>query len=179
MKKYVLMFFAFSLLCLPVFPQIVVTSPSTVNNVKACADFADEILLDRWDMNERTDLGWRIFNTVEMPNSYLTNISFQNGIFSAKSVYTSGGGTYLDVNISILDSAYLYSAMLGKTGKKYPIDADKYTVLVIRMYLEPDISSSSGQLFWSTNTIYNGSTTSGAFIVKNNWIIYFIDIPAL
>ncbi|MCJ7579114.1 MAG: hypothetical protein MUP98_01100, partial [Candidatus Aminicenantes bacterium] len=181
MKKCILTFFAFSLLCLPVFSQIVVTSPSTVNNVKACADYADETLLDRWDMNERTDLGWRIFNTVEMPNSYLTNISFQNGIFSAKSVYTSGGENpdYSDANISILDSPYLYSAMLGKTGKKYPIDADKYTVLVIRMYLEPDIYGPWGQLLWSTDTIYNGSTTSGAFIVKNNWIIYFIDIPAL
>ncbi|OGD20673.1 MAG: hypothetical protein A2W03_02830 [Candidatus Aminicenantes bacterium RBG_16_63_16] len=162
------------------FPQISVSSPSTRDALKACSDYADEVLLDRWDMNERTDLGWRIFNTVEMPQSYLTNITFQNGIFSAQTVYTPGGpADYSDVNIAILDSAYLYSAMLGKTGKNFPIDASKYTRLALRMYLSPGSAGKTGQLFWSKNTIYNGSSVSSVFDVYDNWFIYIVDIPAL
>ncbi len=163
------------------FSQIIVTSPSSRDEVRSCAEYADKILQDRWDMNERTDLGWRIFNTVEQPRSYLTGISFQKGVFSAKSVYTPGGADpdYSDTNIAILDSAYPGSAELGKVGANYPINADKYKVLAIRMYLEPDIYGPWGQLLWSTDTIYSGSTTSGAFYTYNNWFIYLIDISSL
>ena len=163
------------------FSQIIVTSPSSRDEVRSCADYADEVLQDRWDMNERTDLGWRIFNTVEQPRSYLTGISFQNGVFSAQSVYTPdvAGPDYSDTNIAILDSAYLGSAGLGKVGANYPINADKYKVLAIRMYLEPDIYGPWGQLLWSTDTIYSGSTASGSFYTYNNWFIYLIDISSL
>ncbi|MBW2593846.1 MAG: hypothetical protein JRE58_12755, partial [Deltaproteobacteria bacterium] len=181
----------FRKLCLPVlllffcafpcFSQITVTSPSVRDDVKAGADFAAEVLLDRWDMHERTDLGWRIFNTLEQPLSYLTDVLFQNGIFSATSTYTSGTGDpeYSDANITILDSAYAGSAMLGKVGHNFPIDAGKYTILTIRMYLGPDAAGPYGQLLWSTNTIYGGITTSGSFFVGNGWQIYQIDIPSL
>ena len=139
------------------FSQISVSSPSSRDALRACPDYADEVLRDRWDMNERTDLGWRIFNTVELPLSYLTNISFQNGLFSAQTVPTPGGAAdYSDANISILDSAYLYSAMLGKTGKNFPINASQYTRLALRMYLSPGSAGKSGQLFWSKDTVYNG-----------------------
>lgn len=162
------------------FPQISITSPASRDALKACADYADEVLLDRWDMNERTDLGWRIFNTVELPKSYLVNISFQNGIFSAQTAYTPGGtADYSDANITILDSAYLYSAMLGKVGKNFPIDASKYTRLALRMYLSPGSAGQTGQLFWSKNTIYNGITVANGFYVYDNWFIYIIDIPGL
>ena len=162
------------------FSQIVVSSPSSQENVDACSDYADETLLDKWDMNERTDLGWAIFNTVELPKSNLTNISFLNGIFSARSVYTAGGSPdYSDANIVILDTAYPGSSMLGKVGTNYPIDADKYTILAIRMYIDPDVEGPTGQLLWGKNTLFGGVTTSGAFYVHNNWHIYLIDIPSL
>jgi len=160
--------------------QIVVHSPSGEDTVKSCLDYAEQVLADQWDMNERTDLGWRIFNTYEQPCSYLSDISFSGGIFSASSAYTSGGGAdYSDAKVFILDSAYLGSAMLGKVGKNFPIDAGKYTHLVIRMSLEPDAAGPYGQLLWSKDTIYNGVTTSGSFFVFNGWTYYFIDIPSL
>lgn len=154
------------------YSQITVTSPSAQDRLKACEDYADEVLLDRWDMNQRTDVGWRTFNTVELPLSYLTNITFQNGIFSA----TSSGG---DPNFTLLDSAYLGSAMLGKIGTNFPIDANKYTHLVIRMNLGISQTQPWGQLLWSKNTIYGGQTTSGSFFVHDGWFIYIIDIPSL
>jgi len=151
---------------------ITVTAPSSRRDIKACADFAEEVLLDRWDMSQRTDLGWRIFNTVEEPRSYLADISFSNGIFSARS---SGS----DPNIFILDSAYTGSAMLGKNGKNYPINANQYTHLALRMYIEPNCSGTIGQILWSKNTIYSGMTTSRSYLVHNDWFIYIIDIPTL
>ena len=157
---------------------ITVTAPSSRRNVKAAADFADEVLLDRWDMNQRTDLGWRIFNTVEQPQSYLGNISFQNGIFSATTTLT-GPPAYSDANIFILDSAYVGSAMLDKNGKRFPINADKYTQLALRMYIEANNFGYNGQILWSKNTIYGGMTTSNAYLVHNEWFIYIINIPAL
>ena len=50
-----------------IFSQIAVNSPAGREDVKSCSDYSDESLLDKWDMNERTDLGWAIFNTVELP----------------------------------------------------------------------------------------------------------------
>ena len=171
-KRYFLFFFALCLFVFPSFSQIIVNSPSTRDDVDACPGYAEEVLLDRWDMNERTDLGWRIFNTLESPRSNLGSISFQNGQFSAVS-------TANDVKIFILDSAYLGSAMLGKVGKNFPINANKYTRLALRMYLEPDCEGPWGMLFWSKNTIYNDQTTAGTFDVYNGWKIYLIDIPSL
>lgn len=164
--------------------DVVVTSPSSKDDVKSCSEYSDEVLLDRWDMNERTDLGWRIFNTYEMPLSYLAGISFSNGIFSAVSEYTPNMTPPLssDVNITILDSAYPNAVAIGKTGKKYPIDANKYKVLAMRMYLEPDIEDQlygQGYFYWSKDTMYSGVTTSYPFSSRNGWFIYFIDIPSL
>ncbi len=180
-KIYVILFFLIlTFLTNFLSAQIAVDSPSAQDIVKSCLDYAEQVLADRWDMNERTDLGWRIFNTYEQPLSYLSDISFSNGIFSAYSVYTSGGDAdYSDAKVFILDSAYLGSAMLGKVGKNFPIDADKYTHLVVRMSLGPDAAGPYGQLLWSTDTIYNGVTTSGSFFVFNGWTYYIIDIPSL
>lgn len=158
--------------CTSAFTQLTVLSPAVKDNVKACADYADETLLDRWDMDKRTDLGWRIFNTVELPHSNLTNITFQSGIFSADT-------TSDDPNIAILDSGYPGSCFLGKIGTNFPINADKYTVLVLRMSLELGQTQPWGQLFWSKNTIYPESTTSRSFFVKNGWNIYYLNIPNL
>ena len=157
--------------------QIVVTSPAAGrDSVKASADFADEVLRDRWDMNERTDLGWRLFNTAEHPASFLGGITFQNGIFSAVS-------TSDDPNLFILDSAYALSAGNGKNGLQFPIDADKYKVLAIRMYTDEtqiDVPNSVGYLWWSKGTIYDPApTTIYPFDVRDGWAIHIIRIPDL
>ena len=169
--------------------QIVVTAPvggNSTNRVKAAPDYATEVLYDRWDMNERTDLGWRIFNTVEEPKSYLTNISFSSGIFSATSQQLPGGNVGdSDANISILDSAYWGASDIGKFGVNYKIDASKYTVFAVRMSVNPPINAwPTGQLFWSRNTIYpaapgGGSSQSNPFWIYGGWAIYLIDLPTL
>lgn len=174
MRKTILALLGMALIWGSAAAQVTVTAPSSRDDVKACADYADETLLDRWDMNERTDLGWRIWNTAEMPQSYLGNILFQSGIFSCVS-------TSDDPNITILDSHYPGSSPLGKIGVNFPINASKYTRLVFRMYLGPDQGRiyTEGQLFWSKNTMYVDMTTSGSFVTYDGWRIYCINVPAL
>jgi hypothetical protein len=194
--KAVLALWAFALVAaMPIFSQVSVTSPSAKDKVKACPDYAVEILGDRMDMNERTDLGFRIFNgvnpySVEQPPSYLSNITFAGGLFSARSVYTPNASNpnLSFANISILDSGYPGVSPEGnRFGTLYPIDADTFTVFAVRMYLQPDIEGGpQAQLYWSKNTIYKtdltpngGMTVSNSFTVYNNWAIYLVDIPAL
>ncbi|MBM3312683.1 MAG: hypothetical protein FJY80_14390, partial [Candidatus Aminicenantes bacterium] len=154
-----------------------VTSPAAAAPVAPARDYAAEVLLDRWDMNQRTDLGWRIFNTIELPLSNLTNISFAGGLFSAD---TTGD----DVNISILDSSYAGSAMqVGKFGKAFPIDANTYTVFAIRMYVGPGSYVHpmflQAFLYWSKDTIYNDTTWAKNWRVYEGWAYYIINIPTM
>ena len=157
--------------------QITVTAPAAKVTVKAAPDYATEVLHDRWDMNQRTDLGWRIFNTVEMPLSNLSNISFSGGLFTATSVPASPGSPDSDPNISILDSAYLGAADIGKFGVNYKIDASKYTVFAVRMYVPPPVHAwPTGLLYWSQNTMYEDYTATTPFMIYGGWNIYLINL---
>jgi hypothetical protein len=169
-----------------------VTAPAAKDTVKACPDYATEVQRDRWDMNERTDLGFRTYNgvypfSVEQPPSYLLNPTFSGGFFTARSAAT-GSGSASDANLSILDSAYPGSDSHGnKFGDLFPIDADKYQVFVARMYVEPGVEGTSqAQFFWSIDSGYltgwtpnGGATASNPFSTFDGWIYYFIDLPAL
>jgi hypothetical protein len=160
--------------------QITVTAPAAKITVKAAPDYATEVLHDRWDMNQRTDLGWRIFNTVEAPVSNLSNISFAGGLFTATSIPASPGSPDSDPNISILDSAYPGAADIGKFGVNYKIDASKYTVFAVRMYIPPPVHAwPTGLLYWSQNTMYDDYTTSVPFMVYGGWYIYMINLQTL
>lgn len=174
-----------ALLTTRAFSEITVTAPAAKVTVKACPDYATETLRNRMDMNEKTDLGFLIFNgvspfSIEQPPSDMSNISFAGGIFSARS---SGN----DIKISVLDTAYPGAAPDGnRNGALYPINADKFKIFAIRMYLEPDISGQYAQFFWSKETAYTtpttpngGVTPSNFFPVYNNWVYYLVDLSTL
>ena len=151
------------------FAAISVTSPAANEVIKSAEDFASASFQDPIDMNEQTDLGWFIFDTVSGSKSNLTNISFSNGIFSASA--TSPGP-----EIQILETGIPNTSNLGKIGKNFKIDANKYTVFAYRMYLS---TSHDGQFFWSKNTIYNDITQTLAFSMYSGWRIGFLVIPTL
>lgn len=169
MKKLLFLSILVCFLGINHFAAITVTSPSANEVIKSAEDFAAEVFQDPMDMNEQTDLGWFIYDVLSGSKSNLSNISFSNGIFSASAV--SPGP-----EIQILETGVTSTCFLGKIGKNFKINADKYTILAYRMYLS---TSHDGLLFWSKNTIYNDITRTNAFPMKNGWRIGFLVIPEL
>ncbi len=143
-------------------------------------------------MNERTDLGWWIYDKVD-PGAipYLSSPTFSGGIFSATTQttgtqdYGNIDPEYSDAQIYLLPTDFPDTSHIGKFGSNYKIDASKYTVFAIRMCVTPDPSTtltplwSVGQLFWSQNTIYSDITLAGNIDVLGGWTIYLISIPGL
>ena len=178
MKRMLGVFLSLVFLATGASAVITVTAPASQTNIRSCNEYSTDVLRDKWDMSQRTDLGWRIFNTVEQPPSFLTNISFSGGIFSAKTVSTDGGN-YSDCNISILDSHYSGTMATGKVGAAYPIDANKYTVLIMRASFDPATAGSLGIIYWSTNSIYDGFSYSHPVYIYKGWAYYAFDMPAI
>jgi hypothetical protein len=151
------------------FPAISVTAPASNVTVKAAEDYATAAFQDPWDMNERTDLGWYLWDVSSGSKSNLKSINFSGGIFSATS-------SSKDPNIYILESAVKGTSFLGKVGANYKINASKYKIFAIRMKLS---TAHDALLYWSKNTIYNDISRSGTFSVSSGWNIYIVNIPNL
>ena len=121
-------------------------------------------------MNERTDLGWWI-NGVDQPAHGLSNPSFINGEFSATTTNTNP-------NIYWLESGNPFAAKLGKIGTNYPIDADTYKFVVIRMSV--DTGATIAQFIYNRDTIYDTTTTTAANVPTTpGYRIYLVDITSL
>ncbi|HDP94447.1 MAG TPA: hypothetical protein ENN40_03695 [Candidatus Aminicenantes bacterium] len=151
------------------FAQISVTSPAAVEVVRSALEYSAETIQDPWDMNARTDFSWFVFDQVSGSRSNLSDISFSSSVFSAKA-------TSADPNIYILETPMPGTCNLGRTGAGFPIDADTYTKLAMRMKLSAD---SIGQFFWSKGTIYDNFTWSNGFSTDAGWRYYLIDLVAL
>jgi hypothetical protein len=160
------------------FAQITVTAPAAgTTTVGPADDYASRAFQDPWDMNEHSDLGWLTFGT-DQPAVNLSGITVSGGVFTATP-------TSNDPNFWLLDTWIPGSALLGKIGKRFPIDAAKYRVLVLRMRLSERPSGDQAmQILWSNNTIY-GSEPGGGFRVSNSvltydgWNYYVIDLATL
>ena len=148
--------------------SVVVTEPSGVVTVRQGNDFATQVFQDPWDMHERTDLGW-FLNSLDQPASNLTGTAFAEGYFSATTLSD-------DPVLFLLDSPIPGTAMLGKTGAAYPIDAERYSILAFRMQVG---QASDAQVFWSTTDMYSDINGAGNIPVRPGWGVYMASIPAL
>jgi hypothetical protein len=169
MKKLLLPAILAVCLTINLFAAITVTSPSSGETIEAAEDFASASFQDPMDMNEQTDFGWFIYDVVSGSKSNLSNISFSNGIFSASAV--SPGP-----ELSVLETGVTGTCFLGKIGVNYKINANKYTVFAVRLYLS---KNHDGLFFWSKNTIYNDLTRSDPFSMYSGWRTYFLKLPTL
>jgi hypothetical protein len=178
MKRFAFTFVAVVGLVAPAFGQITVTSPAAgTTPVGPAEDYATRAFQDPWDMNEYSDLGWFTFGS-DQPLVNLSGISLTGGVFT-------GTPTNGDPNFWLLDTWLPGSAVLGKVGKVFPIDASKYRMLVLRMRLsERPAGDQAMQILWSNNTIF-ASQPNGGFRVSNGvltydgWNYYVIDLAAL
>ena len=105
--------------------QITVTAPSGGANAVASAnDFATQVFQDPWDMNQRSDLGWWL-NSVDYPQHGFSSFNFSGGLFS--------GTIAADPNVWLLETNFPNLSTVGKNGAAFPINADVYRVVAIRM----------------------------------------------
>ena len=145
------------------FAQTVTTSASG-KTFMPWDDYATQSLRDPWDMNQRTDIGWFTWG-VDQPGSNMvqkkmTTDAFGQTIFSAVPA-TSDPSFYL------LDPLFTSGASLGKIGSNFPINASKYTRLLVAMRMgggdiKPPQFGIGGvpamQVYFSRNSIFYDPT---------------------
>jgi hypothetical protein len=155
-------------LCVPIDGSAQTVTLQGAQTVASAEDFATRVLQDPWDMNQRTDFGWYLYG-VDPPSPDLTNISWAGGIFSA----TTGTGP----NLALLETGNPFAARVGKTGFVYPIDANFYRLIAIRMNINGSPQATFG---WNRDNLYDGTnTSSNIFNLSQGWRTYLIDLQAL
>ena len=148
--------------------QINVTAPPQgANPVASANDFATQVFQDPWDMNERSDVGYWL-NSVDFPYAGFSSASFTGGLFS--------GTISSDPNLWLVETNLPNLPPIGKNGSVFPINADAYRTVAIRIRTPAD-----GQymLFnWTTNTMYDppGLNISQPVYTTPGWGIYIVDL---
>jgi hypothetical protein len=82
------------------------------------SDYATLVLGDPWDMSEYSDVSQYI--NVAGQNITLSDISVQNGVFSAKGLEPGGA------QITVLFPGYETAMLIGKVGELHPIDRARF-----------------------------------------------------
>ncbi len=145
-------------------------SPSTV---KEGIEFATRELTDPWNMLEFSDIS-RYLNESNVVQ-HLTNISVQNGIFSAQSASTDAQFyTIFPGYQSSIDSLNIPV----RSGSVFPIDAAKYHCLYTRMKVETNTSDNMRIFWFADKYLGNGQfgVTKSITIPSTGWQFYSIDL---
>ena len=156
-----------AILCAPVrlLAQTVTLNGSP--SVASAEDYATRSFQDPWDMNERTDFGWFLYGN-DAPGPQLSNISFSGSLFHA----TTGTSP----SLFLVETGNPFAALVGKIGTTYPINADFYKLIAIKMYIN---GNTQARLGWNRDHLWDGPTTlSNTFDFSPGWRTYFISIPA-
>ena len=145
-------------------------------NVAAAEDFATRSFQDPWDMNERTDFGWFLYGAdTPMPDITVHPDSFAGGFFH--------GTTGRQPSLFLLETGNPFAARLGKTGMVYPINADFYKLVAIRMWINsppPPATPVQAVFQWNREHLWDGTqTTSNIFNLSPGWRTYFVDLSTL
>ena len=167
-SSFSLAVFVCAVLCAPVrlLAQSVTLNGSVA--VASAEDFATRSFQDPWDMNERTDFGWFLYGA-DPPAPDLINPSFSGGLFHA----TTG----TNPNLFLLETGNPFAARLGKTGTNYPIDADLYKLVAIRMFIDGSPQAAFG---WNRNDLWDGTqSSSNIFNLTSGWRTYLVDLSTL
>lgn len=167
----------------PVFalPAVTVTQPSGTMNFGEDPDYMTRQWRNPWDMNEESDLYFFVSPTCDSTPAKFSSNSFSNGIWT---------GTYAvtDPNFWLIHPGYPGALHIGKDGGVYPIDANTYTQLTFRMYLDSSFdpqSTPGGMLTWtrtdvsSIPNVPNDYGQTNFFRVYPGWNVYTIDLTQI
>jgi hypothetical protein len=135
-------------------------------SVASADEYASRVLQEPWDMNQRTDFGW-FLNGSDQPLPQLSGTSF-SGLFTA----TISGSS---PNLFLLEPRNPEAATVGRIGTNYPINADHYRLLAIRMNIGGSPQGafvSQLALSWDRDHIWDpptGAGGSGGVNVTGGW----------
>jgi len=161
------------LVCMPAIAHAQSITLGGSANVAAAEDFATRAFQDPWDMNQRTDFGWFLYGAdYPTPDVTVHPDSFSNGFFH--------GTTGTQPNLFLLETGNPFAARLGKTGMNYPIDANLYKLVAIRMWINsapPPADAVQAVFGWNRNHLWDGTqTTSNIVNLSPGWRTYFVDL---
>jgi len=156
---------------------LAVTAPGPAGVVRPEMDeFATAVLGDPWDMNEITDLAY--YRT----ESGIANSSFANGVYSGQMTHGGGGERVTLLSAGALD----HDAMrIGKIGYNFPINANHYRYLTLRLY-RSNTQCNSGLVEWYANDTYTAAVmgVSNSFLVSSasctaGWHTIVVDLATI
>jgi len=159
----------------PLSPTVLtVTAPGASGVVLPELDeFATTVMADPWDISEPTDLAFY------RQESQMNNSVFANGVYSAQ--MTAGDGRE---RITLLTAGAQNNAAMrvGKIGHNYPIDADRYKYLTLRMY-KSNTNCNSGLIQWYADDSYSNASmgVSNGFLTPcvAGWSTYVLNLQTL
>ncbi len=134
-------------------------------------DYATEVLGNAWDMNSLSEISKYFESSGVLVD--LTNVQFQNGIFSARS--TDGQAYFYPLFPGYGDS----DINTGNYGINYPINSAKYHCLSTRMKI--DSGQTPMKIFWfqdgnASNANQFGFTQNIWSVQTSPWHIYNVDL---
>jgi hypothetical protein len=150
------------------------TAPGTAVAVLPEIDeYATMVLGDPWDMNEPTDLVYY------RSDSGLVNSTFADGIYSAQMIAGIGNDRITLLTAGAQDNTAL---RIGKVGYNFPIDANKYRYLTLRLY-KSNVEYNSGLVQWFETDAYTTSVlgVSNSYPVPAGagWHTMVIDLASI
>ena len=156
---------------------LAVTAPGPAGAVRPEMDeFATVVLGDPWDMNQNTDLAY--YRT----ESGIANGTFANGVYSGQMMHGNGGERITLLTAGALNNAAM---RIGKIGYNFPINADHYRYLTLRLY-RSNTQCNSGLVQWFANDLYTPAVmgVSNSFLVSSGsctagWHTVVIDLATI
>ena len=159
---------------------VTILEPSGAVAVGESAEYASQIWNDPWDMSDPLDIRQLDSPKCVYPNHFDPVSISTDGIWTGKV-----RANVSDPDVFLLHPGYRGALQIGKFGSIKPINADTYTQLTIRMYIESVDAGDAGlQLLWTNGDIGNiggdASRWGQTVFYKtfSGWHIYTIDLSA-
>ena len=159
---------------------VTILEPIGAVAVGESAEYASQVWNDPWDMSDPLDIRQLDSPKCVYPNHFDPVSISTDGIWTGKV-----RANVSDPDMFLLHPGYRGALQVGKFGSVRPINADAYTQLTIRMYIDSVDAGDAGlQFLWTNGDIGNigGDVSrwgqSVFYKTFSGWHIYTIDLGA-
>jgi len=159
--------------------NVTITNPSGPVAFGETPEYATLVWNDPWDMSGPLDVRQLDSPKCVWPNHFNDNLSWCLDGFWCGQVRSDVGNP----DLFLLHPGYRDAMHVGRTGQLRPINADYYTQLTFRMYIDSVDPSDPGlQVYWTNGTVADiggdPNRYGGSHLYKtySGWHIYTIDL---